>query len=136
MSAKHNRTSNEEEILMKLIIVSLIGRTDVSYDDVSGYEVTDNGELDIRDQEDRTIATWARGSWAVVDRNLEGDEDWTTFNEDDISSIYVSPPVLDEIKQYVRGLEENDRPDLHTISDARQQQSVFSLLGAGFTVLG
>jgi hypothetical protein len=121
---------------MKLIVVSLIGRTHVSYDDVSGYEVSDNGELDIRDQEDRTIATWARGSWAVVDRNLEGDEDWTTFNEDDISSIYVSPPVLDEITQYVRGLEENDRPDLHTISDAGQQQSVFSLLGAGFTVLG
>jgi hypothetical protein len=121
---------------MKLIIVSLIGRTHVVYDDVSGYEVSDNGELDIRDQEDRTIATWARGSWAVVDRDLEDNEDWTAFNEDDISSICVSPTVLDEIKQYVRGLEENNRPDPHAISNATQQQSVFSLLGAGFTALG
>ena len=121
---------------MKLIVVPLIGKRDISYDDVSGYEVSDNGELDIRDQEDRTIATWARGSWAVVKRKLEGDEDWSSFSEDDISSIYVSPTVLDEIKIYVRGLEMKHHPDLRAISDATAQQSVFSLLGAGFTALG
>jgi hypothetical protein len=121
---------------MKLVIESLIGREDVSYDDVSGYEVSDSGELDIRDQEDRTIATWARGSWALVNRDFEDDEDWVTFSEDDISSIYVSPPVLEEIKQYVRGLATKNRPGLYEISRAAQQQSVFSVLGSGFTALG
>jgi hypothetical protein len=121
---------------MKLVIVSLIGRVDVSYDDVSGYEVSDGGELDIRDQEDRTIATWARGSWALVDGHFEDVEDLATFSEDDISSIYVSPTVLDEIKQYVRGLAIENRPGLYEISHEAQQRSVFSVLGAGFTALG
>jgi hypothetical protein len=121
---------------MKLIVVSLIGRTDVSYDDVSGYEVSDNGELDIRDQEDRTIATWARGSWAVVNRNLEGAQDWTSVSEDDISSIYVSPSVLDEIKQYVRGLEKKSGPGPQKVSHADQRRGVFSLQGSGLRGVG
>jgi hypothetical protein len=86
---------------MKLIVVSLIDRTYVSYDDVFDYKVTEDGKLDILDRQYRTIATWARGSWAGVSRNPEDGEDWLPASKDDISSIYVRPPVLGEINQYL-----------------------------------